>query len=72
MTLLEKKYLLKDGSINYAVLRNEVEPLRELEFSFENFKADFPNELQNFLIAWQRKAGLIICCVLYFKDNENE
>lgn len=43
MTLLEKKYLLKDGSINYAVLRNEAEPFRELEFSFENFKADFPN-----------------------------
>ena len=43
MTLLEKKYLLKDGSINYAVLHNEAEPLRELEFSFENFKVDFSN-----------------------------
>ena len=43
MNDLEKKYLLKDGSINYATLRNEAEIYRELEFSFENFKADFPN-----------------------------
>ena len=40
---LEKKYILKDGSINEAVVRKEAEPFIEKEYSLENFKAEFPN-----------------------------
>ena len=40
---LEKKYILKDGSINEAAVRKEAEPFIEKEYSLENFKAEFPN-----------------------------
>ena len=40
---LEKKYILKDGSINEAAIRKEAEPFIEKEYSLENFKAEFPN-----------------------------
>ena len=40
---LEKKYILKDGSINEATVRKEAEPFIEKEYSLENFKAEFPN-----------------------------
>ena len=40
---LEKKYILKDGSINEATIRKEAEPFIEKEYSLENFKAEFPN-----------------------------
>ena len=40
---LEKKYILKDGSINETTVRKEAEPFIEKEYSLENFKAEFPN-----------------------------
>ena len=40
---LEKKYILKDGSINEAAVRKEAELFIEKEYSLENFKAEFPN-----------------------------
>lgn len=40
---LEKKYILKDGSVNEAAVRKEAEPFIEKEYSLENFKAEFPN-----------------------------
>jgi len=40
---LEKKYILKDGSINEVTVRKEAEPFIEKEYSLENFKAEFPN-----------------------------
>ena len=40
---LEKKYILKDGSINEAAVKKEAEPFIEKEYSLENFKAEFPN-----------------------------
>ena len=40
---LEKKYILKDGSINEAAIRKEAEPFIEREYSLENFKAEFLN-----------------------------
>ena len=40
---LEKKYILKDGSINEAAVRKEAEPFIEKEYNLENFKAEFPN-----------------------------
>lgn len=40
---LEKKYILKDGSINEAAVRKEAEPFIEKEYSLENFKDEFPN-----------------------------
>ena len=40
---LEKKYILKDGSINETAVRKEAEPFIEKEYSLENFKAEFPN-----------------------------
>ena len=40
---LDKKYILKDGSINEAAVRKEAEPFIEKEYSLENFKAEFPN-----------------------------
>ena len=40
---LEKRYILKDGSINEAAVRKEAEPFIEKEYSLENFKAEFPN-----------------------------
>nr|DAW80178.1 MAG TPA: PolyVal ADP-Ribosyltransferase [Caudoviricetes sp.] len=40
---LEKKYILKDGSINEAAVRKEAEPFIEKEYSLKNFKAEFPN-----------------------------
>ena len=40
---LEKKYILKDGSINEAAVRKEAEPFIEKEYSLENVKAEFPN-----------------------------
>lgn len=40
---LEKKYILKDGSINEVAVRKEAEPFIEKEYSLENFKAEFPN-----------------------------
>lgn len=43
MSELAKKYLFKDGSINTNVLSKEAELFRKLDYTFENFKADFPN-----------------------------
>lgn len=40
---LEKKYILKDGSINEAAVGKEAEPFIEKEYSLENFKAEFSN-----------------------------
>ena len=40
---LEKKYILKDGSINETTVKKEAEPFIEKEYSLENFKAEFPN-----------------------------
>jgi hypothetical protein len=40
---LEKKYILKDGSINEAAVRKEAEPFIEKEYNLENFKAEFPD-----------------------------
>lgn len=40
---LEKKYILKDGSVNEAAVRKEAEPFIEKEYSLENFKAEFPS-----------------------------
>ena len=40
---LEKKYILKDGSINETTVRKEAEPFIEKEYNLENFKAEFPN-----------------------------
>ena len=40
---LEKKYILKDGSINEVAVRKEAEPFIEKEYSLENFKDEFPN-----------------------------
>lgn len=40
---LEKKYILKDGSINEVAVRKKAEPFIEKEYSLENFKAEFPN-----------------------------
>ena len=39
---LEKKYLLKDGQINRSVVAKEAAPFVRKEYTFENFKADFP------------------------------
>lgn len=39
---LEKKYLLKDGQINRSVVAKEAAPFVKKEYTFENFKADFP------------------------------
>ena len=39
---LEKKYLLKDGQINRSVVTKEAAPFVKKEYTFENFKADFP------------------------------
>ncbi len=39
---LEKKYLLKDGQINRSVIAKEAAPFVKKEYTFENFKADFP------------------------------
>lgn len=43
MNELAKKYLFKDGSINTNILNKEAEPFRKFDYTFENFKADFPN-----------------------------
>jgi hypothetical protein len=40
---LEKKYILKDGSINETAVGKEAEPFIEKEYSLENFKAEFSN-----------------------------
>lgn len=40
---LEKKYILKDGSVNEAAVRKEAELFIEKEYNLENFKAEFPN-----------------------------
>ena len=39
---LEKKYLLKDGQINRSIVAKEAAPFVKKEYTFENFKADFP------------------------------
>lgn len=39
---LEKKYILKDGSVNEAAIRKEAELFIEKEYNLENFKAEFP------------------------------
>lgn len=39
---LEKKYLLKDGQINRSAVAKEATPFIKKEYTFENFKADFP------------------------------